>query len=126
MNKIRINYCSARINSQVFGSNNEHMISIVYFTIDGVSYESVLRQPFGGKDFSFEKDPIEVEVPEELKKNLNYEQFREVTEQYFRKLVGANALLFRISGGSNIQVTNSFLELNHSTEIDKSGLPGAW
>ena len=65
------------------------MISRIYFTIDGKEYECNVRQPYG-ESFSFEKDPIEVEAPDEIKKIINYGQFRDEVENYFRKAVGPN------------------------------------
>ncbi|MDO6435852.1 hypothetical protein Q4534_00470 [Cyclobacterium sp. 1_MG-2023] len=125
MSKIELNFCKIVQDSQDYGSNNEHMISRVYFTVDEKEYECNVRQPYG-ESFSFEKDPIEVEAPEELKKIINYGQFRDEVENYFRKAVSANAHGIRIDGGMNIRMRNNTIENPHKTSIDKAGISGAW
>jgi hypothetical protein len=68
MDKLELIFSKIMQDSQVYGSNNEHMISRIFFSLDGKEYECNVRQPYG-ENFSFENDPIEVETPDELKKN---------------------------------------------------------
>ncbi len=125
MSKIELIFSKIVQDSQDYGSNNEHMISRIYFKVDGKEYECNVRQPYGGS-FSFEKDPIEVDAPEELKKTINYGQFRDAVENYFRKAVGANASGIRIDGGTNIRMRNNTIRISHKATIDKAGISGAW
>ncbi len=125
MNKLELKFSKIIQDSQVYGSNNEHMISRIFFSVDGKEYECNVRQPYG-ENFSFENDPIEVEAPEGLKKIINYGQFRDAVENYFRMAVGSNARGINIQGGTNIRMTNNSFSFPHKATIDKAGMSGGW
>ncbi len=125
MSKLELIFSKCIQDSQEYGSTNEHMISRIFFSIDGKEYECNVRQPYG-ENFSFENDPIEVESPEELKKLINYGQFRDEVENYYRKMVGANANGIRIQGGTNIRMYSNTFIIPHTATIDKAGMSGAW
>ncbi|MDY2585834.1 hypothetical protein [Winogradskyella aquimaris] len=99
-------------------------MSIVYFSINGRSYECKVQQPYGGSDGTFEEDPLEVFIPDELKNELNYEQFRQATEKYYRMCVGSEGMLG--VKGENIQLSSLFFERNHVEEIETTTKSGAW
>ncbi|WP_299097277.1 hypothetical protein [uncultured Winogradskyella sp.] len=125
MNKVKIKYCSARTNTQVMGTDNEYVLATVYFNIKGLSYECKVQQPQGGSDGTYENDPLEVFMPDELKNKLKYEPFREATEIYYRMCVGSNGM-FQIQGGKNISLTSLFYEKNHVAEVELISGSGAW
>lgn len=50
-------------------------MSVVYFNIDGKSYECRVLQAFGGNDGVFEEDALEVHMPDELKGKIHVERF---------------------------------------------------
>jgi hypothetical protein len=125
MNKMELIFSKCILDSQEYGSDNEHMVSRVYFSIDGEEYECNVRQPYG-ESFSFENDPIEVETPEELKGKVNYGQFRDEVENYYRKLVGANASSIRIQGAPNVRMSGITFTIAHTATIDKAGMSGGW
>jgi hypothetical protein len=125
MDKLELIFSKIMQDSQVYGSNNEHMISRIFFSLDGKEYECNVRQPYG-ENFSFENDPIEVETPDELKKTVNYGQFRDEVENYFRMAVGSNAHGIQIQDGMNIRMSNNTFSFPHKATIDKAGMSGGW
>jgi hypothetical protein len=126
MKKMKLNFYQCILDSQKFGSTNEHMMSRLFFRIDYTEYVCDIRQPYGS-DHSFENDPIEVRVPEKLKEIVNYEQFRQAAEDYYRKSVGAEGSGIKIGEGcTNIRMSNITFVKNYSVEIDQIGFSGGW
>ena len=113
--------------SQDYGSNDEHMVSRVFFDleIDGVKQEGLyanIKQPVGS---SFESSPLEVSSPSNYKGPFNYEAFRNIVEHYYRSLVGATGSGIHIAGGSNIRMrNNTFIQYEaHEFEVQIAGGP---
>ena len=125
MKKIELLFKKCIQDSQDYGSDNEHMISRIFFEVDGTEYECNVRQPYG-ESFSFDEDPIEVEAPKELQNKINYGQFRDEVEKYYKHLVGSSGSMINIQGGTNIRMQNNTYETEYRTEIDESGLSGGW
>ncbi len=125
MSKLELIFSKCIQDSQEYGSNNEHMISRIFFSINGIEYECNVRQTYG-ESFSFEKEPIEVESPDELKKIINYGQFRDEVENYYRQIVGKNGIGIRIDGGTNARMSNNTCIITHKATIEKAGMSGAW
>ena len=114
--------------SQDYGSDDEHMISRVFFTIEigGQQFRDLhadIKQAVGG---NFEDDPIEVGRPQGYRGAINYEQFRQEVERYYRGLVGAQGSGIRISGASNIRMRNNTFIREKSVEIDAGDGEQAW
>jgi hypothetical protein len=105
--------------SQEYGSNDEFMVSRVFFkfVIDDKEHDCYanLKQTVGS---SFETGVIEVGPPVSYKGPFNYNAFRDEAEKYFRKLVGANASGIRVTGGSNIRMMNNTFMVNLPFEFD--------
>lgn len=121
-----INFRGCLQNSQVLGSDNEHMVSKLFLSINGESYECIVRQPHGSNN-SFEEDPIEVETPDKLKGKINYGAFRQVAEHYYRSLIGSSGSGIRIGGGSrNIVMKDNSIMQPWSVEIPDLEKGGGW
>ncbi len=113
--------------SQDYGSNDEHMISRVFFdmTIEGKTYTSLhadIKQPVGS---SFESSALEISSPANYKGPFNHEAFRAIVERYYRSLIGATGSGIHISGGSNIRMrNNTFVQpITAGFEVKVSGGP---
>ncbi|MCX6641743.1 MAG: hypothetical protein NTW14_14855 [bacterium] len=109
MKSAKINFREMIQDSQDYGSNEEHMISRVFFDLEVEGriqrglYADV-KQPFGSK---FEEYPLEVYTQPEYRKLMNYSAFRDAVEKYYRRLIGATGRGIRIEGGSNIRMRNN-------------------
>lgn len=106
--------------SQEYGSNDEHMISRVFFNmnIGDTTYKELfadIKQTVGS---SFETGSIEVSKPIGYKGPINYGAFRDAAEKYFRTLVGSQASGIRIEGGAkNIRMMNNTFNMEMSAEF---------
>ncbi|MGD0923290.1 MAG: hypothetical protein ABSA70_16230 [Terriglobia bacterium] len=110
--------------SQDYGSNDEHMVSRVFFTftIAGKEHPDLyadIKQTVGG---DFESGPIEVSRPHGYKGPINYQAFRDAVEKYYRSLVGSKGRGIAISGGRNIRMrNNTFIqEMSFEFDVDES------
>jgi len=114
--------------SQDYGSNDEHMVSRVFFDleIEGTKYEGLyadIKQPVGS---SFESSPLEVSSPANYRGAFNHEAFRSIVEQYYRSLVGAGGSGIHISGGSNIRMRNNTFIQPVAAEFEVQVTGGPW
>src|SRR6266571_981188 len=106
MKKVRVTFKECVQDSQDYGSDDDHMVSRVFFSleIEGRTYEGLhadVKQAVGS---SFETGPIEVGPPAgaSYRGPFNHSAFRAAVESYYRGLVGARGKGIRISGGTNI------------------------
>ena len=105
--------------SQDFGSNDEHMISRVYFSleIEGKKYTGLyanLKQTVGS---NFETDPIEVSPPIGYDGTINYAGYRDQVEKYYRSLIGSHGSGIRIVNSSNIRMQNHTFNISRTLEF---------
>jgi len=135
MTKVKITFHKCIQDSQEYGSNDEHMVSRIFFSIEVTKVENNeakvekyddlyadLKQVIGGK---FEKNPIEVNPPylssgEPYSGAMNYQAFRNAAEDYFRGLVGTKASGIHIEGGSNIRMYNNLFMKEYSVDFQAS------
>ncbi len=112
MSQVTVIFHKCIQDSQDFGSDDEHMVSRVFFTIEveGNSYPDLycdLKQTVGS---NFESGPIEVGIPQGAKYSgpFNYAAFREAVEQYYRSNVGSSGTGIKIgTGATNIRMRNN-------------------
>jgi hypothetical protein len=114
--------------SQEYGSDDEYMVSRVFFDleIDSKMYHGLhcdVKQMVGS---SFETAPLEVSVPEGYKGPFNHQAFQKIIEDYYRSLVGSQGRGIRITGGSSIRMqNNTFVQSSEATfEVQVSS--GTW
>lgn len=129
MSVVRINFVKCHQDSQEFGSDDEFMVSRLYFTVavdGGEAHEAHcdIKQVVGS---NYETGSLEVGRIVGVKEPVNYEGFRVAAEQYYRKLVGADAMGIRIEGGSaNIRMQNNVFVVSMMVEIDGGSDKGGW
>ncbi len=114
--------------SQDDGSDDEHMVSRVFFSLnyDGEVYENLyvdIKQPVGG---DFETAPLEVGVPQGYTGPFNYDAFRGEVEKYYRGLVGSKGSVIRISGGGRARMRNNQFISPGMAEIEIQASKGGW
>lgn len=95
--------------SQDYGSDDEHMVSRVFFDLDldGRQYMDLyvdIKQPVGS---SFENTPLEIGAPQGYEGPFNYQAFRDAVEAYYRSLVGEHGSGIHIEGASNVRMRNN-------------------
>ena len=106
---------------QSFDKNEDHMVSTLFFSLETgrKRYGDLrveVRQPYGTP---FESEPLEVAKPVGTYPGLwNHAAFRDLCEEYYRKLVGAKGSGIRIEGGQNIRMRNNTFILPWSGEFE--------
>ncbi len=121
MAKARILFQKCIQNAQELGSNDEFMISRIFFSIqlpdkqiDNIHTD--IRQPAGG---DFEKDALEVGPPQNLKGiTIDYSVFRDLAEKYYRSLIGSTGSGIHIVGSSNIKMFNNTFNMPMAADIE--------
>jgi len=114
--------------SQDYGSNDEHMVSRVFFDleIEGARHSNLhadIKQPVGS---SFESAGLEVSNPSGYKGPFNYEAFRTIVEQYYRSLIGSGGSGIHISGCSNVRMRNNTFIQPAVAEFEIQATGGPW
>ena len=91
MANMKVSFASCVHDSQDYGSDNQYMVSRVFFSI---TYEDHLhtglyadiKQPVDG---NVETDPLEITGPHGYDGPISWEGFRRAVGQYYRSLVGS-------------------------------------
>ena len=140
MVKVKVIFHECIQDSQEYGSDDEHMVSRVFFSIEATKVENNetrverhdnlyadLKQVVGGK---FEETPIEVSSPylssrEPYSGPINYGEFRKAAESYFRNLVGSTGHGIHLGGG-NVRMYNNHFTQEHSVEFEAADIRGPW
>ena len=124
MSKAKITFHQCIQDSQEYGSDDEHMVSRVFFTLEigEDKFEKLyadLKQTVGA---DYEKGPIEVSEPYGYYGPFNHEAFHACAEKYYRSLVGSQARGIRIGGGaSNIRMYGNVFNIEMVYEFEISG-----
>jgi hypothetical protein len=106
MVNVKITFQKCIHDSQEYGSNDEYMVSRVFFDIevDGENkgeFSTDVKQAVGG---DYETTPLEVDIPKDYKGPLRYRAFRKAVEDYYRSQVGSLGHGIHIEGGGNIRM----------------------
>jgi len=114
--------------SQDYGSNDEHMVSRIFFDldVDGTIHKGLfvnVKQTIGS---SFETGSIEVSKPVGYRGLWDHELFSNFAQQYYRSLVGAGGSGMRISGGINIRMQNNVFVQPATFEFQVKAAGGPW
>ncbi len=128
MKKAKVVFHKCIQDSQDYGSDDEHMVSRVFFTleIEGKRYENLhadIKQAVGS---NFESDPIEICLPEGYKGPINYAVFRDAVERYYRNLVGSQGRMIHIVGSTNVRMRNNTFVQPAIVEFDVNESDISW
>jgi hypothetical protein len=114
--------------SQEFGSDNEHMVSRLFFSVEvnGQRFDQLyadIKQTVGS---SYETAPLEMSSPRGgYRGPFDFEKFQSVAEQYYRKFIGSAG---RFIGGSlaGVRSWNNRVRSPLVMEFEASGPDVAW
>lgn len=130
MTKIKVTFHECVQDSQDYGSDDQHMVSRVFFSMEvgGKRYAGLyadLKQAVGS---DFETGHIEVSPPRGAKYRgpFNHDAFSKGAENYFRSLVGSKGRGIRIEGGGNIRMRNNRYSMPMTVEFEVAGADVAW
>src|SRR5437667_4113784 len=126
MGKARVMFQELVQDSQEYGSDDEHMVSRVFFDleVDGKLHRSLSADVKQAVGSAFEKEGLEVSKPSKYSGPFNYGRFREVVEAYYRSQVGSKASGIRLGAGAkDIRMRNNrfVAKAVAEFEVDTSG-----
>ncbi len=112
--------------SQEFGSNDDHMISRVFFDleINGNKTEGLyanIKQSVGS---SFESTRLEVSRPANYNGTFNHEAFCTIVDRYYRSVVGSVVSGFRAD--KKIRMRNNTITSPLVAEFEVQVTGGSW
>ena len=121
MKQAKISFFMCIQDSQEFGSDDEYMVSRVFFNmeIDGelkTDLYSNIKQTVGS---NFEEGQIEVGFPVGITGPFNYEKFSDAAKKYYLKLVGSQGSGIKIGNGcSNIRMMHNIFKFPYNVEFE--------
>ncbi len=109
--------------SQEYGSDDEHMVSRVFFTLEigEDKFEKLyadLKQTVGA---DYEKGPIEVGPPQGYDGPFNHQAFRDCAEKYYRSCVGSEATGIEFGEGARIRMYGNIFKKEMVCEFEIDG-----
>ena len=99
-----VKFLSTRVDSQLYGSEQEHMVAVVSVEVGGVTYDCELRQD-DGETRNFDETELNITIPEPLRSMVKYEPFRVAAQNYHRRVAaGGEGGAINLKGKSYIQI----------------------
>ena len=119
---MKVNFASCVHDSVDFGSDDQHIVSRVFFSIwcEGLRYAGLhadIKHPVDG---DFENDAFEITLPHGYDGPISPEGFRRAVGQYYRSLIDGIGLGFQTVGG-NIRMRDHTYLLPRSFELPLGG-----
>ena len=115
---------------QISGTDEDFLRGRVTFTItriddldntDSRNFTCAIRL-LRGECYSFETGPVEVVVPESLRQEVHYMDFRDAVERYFRLGFGSQGAGIRIGpGATNITMLNNVVYMDFYAVVHNRG-----
>jgi hypothetical protein len=114
--------------SQDYGSNDEHMVSRVFFDLDieDHNYPGLhvdVKQTVGS---SFETAPLEVSAPVGYRGPMNYEALRAAAEGYYRSQIGRAGRGFRLGPRTQARMRNNRVIARVQVQFEVPQGDAAW
>lgn len=114
--------------SQELGTDNEHMVSRVFFSIEvGGQVHSDLyadvKQTIGE---GYETGPLEVSFPAGYRGPINYAEFRRHIENYYRRAVGSSGRGINVGPGSSVLMMDNIFGFPMVVDIEVSERAEGW
>ena len=120
MPKAQLIFTTIIQDSQEFGSNNEHMVSRVFFDlrVGGDLHAGLaadVKQVIGTE---YENAPLLVSMPQSLAGSVSYADFRKHVEQYYRESFGSSGSAFRFGPGTKVRTMHNVVSCRSVAEIE--------
>jgi hypothetical protein len=128
MVRVRVTLEKCIQDSQEYGSDDEHMVSRVFFSVEVDGRRSTghvdIKQTVGS---DYETGPIEVGTPAGYAGPFNQEVFQREVMEYFRGCIGSAASGIRLGpGAKNIRMRNNTFVRQHTFEFEAGAGGQAW
>lgn len=128
MSKATVAFQKCHLSSQDYGSDDEHMVSRVFFTLqlnggDPIPLYADLRQTIGS---DYETAPLEVSWPKDYEGPLSYHKFRDEVEAYYRSLVGSQGSAIRLEGAHDVMLIGNVFEKEKIVQFEVDTASNPW
>ena len=120
MNKATITFFKCIQDSQEFGSDNEYMVSRVFFSLeyDGIEksyFHAQIKQAVGS---SCNDNQIEVSLPEGITGPFNFNAFSDAAKAYYLRLIRPRGCFIKVGdSGSSIRTMNNTFQMSYVVEF---------
>ncbi len=129
MSRMRVFFHRCHQDSQDFGSDTEHMVSRIFFSIeangerrDGLHVD--IKQAVGSP---FEAKSIEVGFPANYKGPFDHNAFRKAIGEYYLLLVGPKGAAIRFAEGTHsLRMSDNIIIHEAITEFDADSSSASW
>lgn len=131
MKEAVITFYKTIVDSQEYGSDNDHIISRVFFIINVRDVKTQMhvdvKQPFG-ESFSYAKNPVEVGNPFKGEPPVDYMKFRDAVEDYYRSIfsVDGSSAVISSTGLGNVRILDSTFETRKQVKLKITSNNPAW
>lgn len=122
MKKAKIIFFKCIYDSQEFGSDDEYLVSRVFFNLeyDGIASDSFaqVKQPAGS---SCNEKFIEVSFPDRIPDYFNLDNLTDAVKAYYMRLVGARGCFIKVGDSSisaRIQTMNKSYLMTHEEQFN--------
>ncbi|MER3318889.1 MAG: hypothetical protein RIB79_11420 [Allomuricauda sp.] len=106
--------------------DNHTLVATIEFEINGELFECEAHQNYG-TGFSFFEEPITVVPPDSIKAKINFAEFRDAVEEYYRLLVGSTGIISIAKRGViNMTMVGNKFNVPWECEIKNEGIEGPW
>jgi len=114
--------------SQDYGSDDEHMVSRVFFDLDieDHSYPGLhvdVKQTVGS---SFETAPLEVSAPVGYRGPMNHDALRQAVEGYYRSYIGGAGSGIRLGAHTQARMRNNRVHARVQVQFEVPQSDAAW
>lgn len=134
MARVKVHFKKVHQDSQDYGSDDQHMISRVYFDVEvaGRIHSGLhvnVKQTVGA---DFERDPLEVDAPapdagaKPYAGPFNPGAFRREVETYYREQVGRMGRSVHIAGATSVRMMGNRFVSPKTVEFEATQSPGPW
>lgn len=120
MPRAKVSFTHAMLDSQEYGSDNEHTVSRVFFSmeINGKAFNDLyveIRQTPGS---DFEKYPLAIGAPHGYDGPFNANAFRPLVETYYRQLIGQQSRMIKTQNARDLRMFNIQIRQSHNAEFE--------
>jgi hypothetical protein len=120
MPRAKVHFTHAILDSQEYGSDNEHTVSRVFFSVEinGKAFNDLyveIRQTPGS---DFEKYPLAISAPHGYDGPFSANNFRPLVETYYRQLIGQQGRMINIQNARDIRMFNCQIRQPYNAEFE--------
>jgi hypothetical protein len=125
---LNVNIQECILDSQEYGSTDQHMVSRVFFTIGADDKPPTedhcdIKQVVGS---TYSPNSVEVGHPAKYKGPYDHEKFASEVAEYFCKLVNSKGAVFSLGEATSVRMMNTRFTVPHRFTFNAEGAGPGW